>query len=71
MGRLNEFGASLRLTEPEFGVVLLLDGQTLAGEAGSVLRARAGGGGPVDVAGTVERLIRGGLCIGAGEMVHA
>lgn len=64
LARLNEFGASLRLSEREFAHVLLFDGRTTAVEAeAAVSGLRHGAPDPAGVARTVERVRDGGLCL--------
>ena len=64
VARLNEFGASLPLSEREFALLQLFDGQTSVVEAESMVNgALDGRAEPLDVRGTVERVLRSGLCL--------
>ncbi|WP_033442245.1 methyltransferase [Saccharothrix sp. NRRL B-16314] len=72
VARLNEFGASLRLSEREFALLLLCDGRTSVAEAEAVVNStlsngkagngKAGNGSaPLDGTEAVERMLHGGL----------
>jgi hypothetical protein len=64
VARLNEFGAALRLSEREFALFLLLDGQTSIDEARAIVNgALADGAEPLDVDEVLGRVIRSGLCL--------
>lgn len=61
VGRLNEFGPSLRLSLDEFGLLLLFDGETsIRQPTGPVTPGRSA---QVDVAASVERAMTSGLCL--------
>jgi hypothetical protein len=64
VARLNEFEATLRLSEREFALFLLLDGQTSIDEAQAIVNdALADGAEPLDVDEVLGRVIHSGLCL--------
>lgn len=66
VARLNEPGIPLRLSGPEFALLLLFDGRTSASEAISALGDRAGGPLTEDEISSVATLAIGaGICVGS------
>ncbi len=64
VGRLNEFGPSLRLSDREFALLLLCDGQTSAVEAETIINGGTNVGSEIlDVGRTVASVARSGLLL--------